>query len=130
MPKPSFPDGRLFHLFAGAQAPSATVRDIDLLLADDILPLVAIGEEAARYPEAEIAAIFAHLTRGWRRRKAAIKPLHPLLYLITPFAPPPKRGVVHGLFDKVNDARLRTTSDLRRLLRVREVEESFESAGL
>jgi hypothetical protein len=117
-------------LFAGAQAPSATLRDIDLLLADGILPLVAIGAEAAHYPEAEIAAVFAHLSRGWRRRKATVKPLHPLLYLTTPFAPPPKKGVVNGLFDKVNDARLRTTSDLRRLLRVREVEESFESAGL
>jgi hypothetical protein len=117
-------------LFAGAQAPSATVRDIDLLLADDILPLVAIGEEAARYPETEISAIFEHLSRGWHRRKAAVKPLQPLLFLTTPFTPPPKKGVVHGLFDKVNDARLRTASDLRRLLRVREVEESFESAGL
>lgn len=117
-------------LLAGVQAPSATVRDIDLLLADDILPLVAIGDGATRYPETEIAAIFEHLARGWRRRKVAVKPLRPLLCLTTPFAPPPKKGVVHGLFDKVNDARLRTTSDLRRLLRVREVEESFESAGL
>jgi hypothetical protein len=117
-------------LFAGEQAPAATIRDIDLLLADDILPLVAIGDEAARYPDVEIAAIFEHLARGWRRRKATVKPLHPLLYLTTPFSPPLKKGVVHGLFDKVNDARLRTTSDLRRLLRVREVEESFESAGL
>jgi hypothetical protein len=117
-------------LFAGTQAPEATNRDIDLLLAESILPLMAVSIEAGSYPEAEIAAIFEHLAQGWRRRKATVKPLHPLLYLTSPYAPPPKKGVVHGLFDKANDARLRATSDLRRLLRVREVEESFESAGL
>lgn len=117
-------------LIAGERAPSAIIRDIDLLLDNDVLPLVAIGEEAAGYVDGEITAVFEHLARGWRRKKATVKPLHPFLYLTTPFVPPPRKGVVHGLLDRVNDARLRTTSDLRRLLRVKEVEESFESAGL
>jgi hypothetical protein len=117
-------------LFAGEQPLSAGRADIDLLLDHDILPLVAIDESAVCYRDSEITQIFEYLASGWRRKKAFIKPLHPLLRLITPLAPPPRKGGVPGLFDKVNGARLRTTSDLRRLLRVREVEESFESAGL
>jgi hypothetical protein len=120
----------LSTLHAGDRAPGVTIQEIDFLLGENILPLVTINNETGRVTDNEIAAIFNHLGKSWRRKKATVKPLYPLLYLATPFSPPPKKGVVHGLFDKVNDARFRTTSDLRRLLRVREVEESFESAGL
>jgi hypothetical protein len=105
-------------------------RTIDLLLERKILPLLAVGAEAAHLSIAEVGGMFEHLARGWRRKRAVVKPLLPLLALTAPFAPPPRRGLVASLFDKAYDTQLRTTSDLRRLLRVREVVESFDSAGL
>lgn len=117
-------------LYMADREPELTRQQIDRLLANDILPLVAFNAGKDHFPAADIIVIFEHLAKSWQFRKASIKPLHPLLYLTTPFTPPARKGIVHSLFDRANDARLRTASDLRRLLRVREVEESFESAGL
>lgn len=110
--------------------PETTRANIDTLLERQILPLARVGPGAEHRPSAEIESIFEHLARGWRRKRAVVKPFLPLLGLTSPFAPPPRKGLVGSLFEKVDDARLRTTSDLRRLLRVKEVVESFESAGL
>jgi hypothetical protein len=117
-------------LYLTDREPGLTHQSIDMLIENDILPLVAFKSGLDHFPAAEIVTIFEHLAKSWRDRKASVKPLQPLLYLTTPFAPPASKGIVHSLFDRANDARLRTASDLRRLLRVREVEESFESAGL
>lgn len=117
-------------LYLTDREPELIRRQIDRLLEDDILPLVGFKAGMDQFPATEIVTIFEHLAKSWQGRKASVKPLQPLLYLTTPFAPPARKGIVHNLFDRANDARLRTASDLRRLLRVREVEESFESAGL
>lgn len=117
-------------LFAGIQPLTAICKDIDALLGLDILPLGAVDRAAARCPARDVAEFFEHLAAGWRRERVPVKPLHPLLRLTTPLALPPAKRGMQGLFDKVDGARLRTSSDLRRLLRVREVEESFASAGL
>lgn len=117
-------------LFAGIQSLTVARKDMDALLGQDILPLGAIDQADGRCPAGDIAAFFEHLAAGWRRKKVPVKPLHPLLRLTTPLVLPPAKRGMQGLFDKVDGARLRTSSDLRRLLRVREVEESFASAGL
>jgi hypothetical protein len=117
-------------LTAGEEPSCSTVAGIDALLAAEVLPLVTVSGRAAHYPKEEMAGIFTHLNAGWRRKKAVIKPLLPLIYLSTPLVPAASRGVVRGLIDIIDDRRLLATSDLRRLLRVKEVEESFESAGL
>lgn len=117
-------------LYLTDRDPGLMHQSIDMLLENDILPLVAFKAGVDHFPTAAIVTIFEHLAKSWQDRKASVKPLQPLLYLTTPFAPPARKGIVHSLFDRANDARLRTASDLRRLLRVREVEESFESAGL
>jgi hypothetical protein len=70
------------------------------------------------------------LSAGWRAKRALIKPLLPLIYLFTPLVPSSSPGAVRGFIDKFHDWRLLAASDLRRSLRVKEVEESFESAGL
>ena len=117
-------------LVAGEESPCSTVAGIDALLSAGVVPLVTVSGRAAHYPAEEIVAIFVHLDASWRKHKVTVKPLLPLLYLTTPLAPHSRRGVLRGFIDKVHDRRLLAASDLRRSLRVRQVEESFESAGL
>ena len=117
-------------LTAGEEPASSTLAGIDALLAADVLPLVTISGRAALLPQEDISAIFAHLNDGWRRQKAAIKPLLPLIYLSTPLVSASSRGVVRSFIDIIDDRRHLAASDLRRLLRVKEVEESYESSGL
>lgn len=117
-------------LVAGEEPSCSTVAGIDALLAAGVLPLVTLSSRAALYPADETAAVFSHLHAGWRGRKALIKPLLALIYLSTPFVPYAPRGAVAGFIDRIQDWRLLATSDLRRSLRVKQVEESFQSAGL
>ncbi|HEY6873805.1 MAG TPA: hypothetical protein VI298_13865 [Geobacteraceae bacterium] len=117
-------------LVAGEEPPCSTVAGIDALLAAGVVPLVTLSGRAAHYPAEEIAAIFAHLDAGWRKHKVTVKPLLPLAGITTPLADARPKGVLRGFIDKIHDRQLLVTSDLRRSLRVRQVEESFESAGL
>jgi hypothetical protein len=117
-------------LMAGEEPSCSTVAGIDALLAAEVVPLVTVSERAAFYPGEEIGAIFAHLSEGWRRRKVVTKPLMPLVYLTTPLAASSPKGILRGFIDKVHARRLLAASDFRRSLRVKQVEESFESAGL
>ncbi|HYS43995.1 MAG TPA: hypothetical protein VEM32_08450 [Geobacteraceae bacterium] len=117
-------------LVAGEEPSCSTVAGIDALLSAGIVPLVSLSGRAAHYPVDEVAAIFAHLDAGWRKHKVSMKPLLPLLYLTTPLGPHSRRGALRGFIDKIHDRQLLAASDLRRSLRVRQVEESFESAGL
>jgi len=117
-------------LMAGAEPSGSTIAGIDALLAAEVLPLLTLSGRAAQLPPRELYQTFAHLSTGWHRKKAVIKPLLPLIYLSTPFVPAAPRGVVRGFIDSIDDRRLLAASDLRRILRVKEVAESFESAGL
>jgi hypothetical protein len=102
---------------------------IDALLARDVVPLVTLAG-SKKIPSEEASKIFSHLKIGWRGRKAVIRPLLPLIYLTTPLVPASPKGVLRGFIDSIDDRRLLATSDLRRLLRVKEVEESYASSGL
>ncbi len=117
-------------LLAGEEPSCSTVAGIDALLAAGVLPLVTLSARAALYPADETAAVFAYLRDGWLAKKAVLKPLLPLIYLSTPLVPHARRGKVAGFIDKIHDWRLLAASDLRRSLRVRQVEESFQSSGL
>lgn len=117
-------------VFADGQSLSASLGEIDLLLDHGILPMVTVRHLRIAPESTTIGELFEYLFHAWQDKNASITPLQALLTLKTPFFPPSKKGRIQGLFDKVNEARLQTTSDLRRLLRVREIRESFESAGL
>ncbi len=122
--------GVLATVRVGEGPPRQLQADIDLLLARGVLPLLILTPAAARHEESEVAALFDHLRQGWRAAGAVIRPLQPLLQLTMPLvAQPPRRGIA-GLLERFQDAQLRAAADLRRQLRVREVEQSFESAGL
>jgi hypothetical protein len=124
-----FPRWSVFSSISPAQEPESAMTQIDALLAEEIVPLVTLSEEIDRTPH-EVVRIFEHLAAGYARAGVALQPLRALLHLATPFATSPPRRGLGALIDRVEDARLRTSCDLRRHLRVRRTEESFESAGL
>jgi hypothetical protein len=117
-------------LTAGVAPAQATIAAIDALLAHDVIPLVSLSDGAVQWKPSEAEKVYVHLNSGWRHHKAAIKPLLPLIQLVTPLVPAQSRGVLRGFIDLIDDRRLLATSDLRRVLRVKEVEESYASSGL
>ena len=128
---PVFPRWAVVSTLKAGEEPScSTICGIDSLLAAGIAPLVEISARAARYPAEEISAVFEYLAIEWRKHRVIIKPLLPLVNLATPLTFPKPRGVLKGLIEKIQDRKLLATGDLRRSLRVRQVEESFKSSGL
>lgn len=117
-------------LTVGEEACCSTVSGIDMLLKKGIIPLAAVSARAERYPREEIEAVFVHLAEGFKKRKVTTIPLLPLFPATTPLVPAKTGGVLKGFINKLQDRRLLAASDLRRSLRVKQVEESFESAGL
>lgn len=117
-------------LTAGAEPPCSTMAGIDALLHAGVAPLVTLSGRSAHYPAEDIARIFNHLEAGWRKRKVLTKPLLPLIYLLTPLVAKSPRTGLRGFIDSIEERRLLATSDLRRILRVKEVADSFDSAGL
>ena len=126
-----FPRWSVVSTLTAGEAPScSTMAGIDALLAMEVVPLLTLSGSGPHRAAEELSEVFAHLAGGWRRKKAAIKPLLPLIHLSTPFVQSAPRGGVRGFIDSIDERRLLATSDLRRILRVKEVEESFTSAGL
>jgi hypothetical protein len=117
-------------LEAGDEPADATLAQIDALLAAEVVPLVTLTDRATALSADAISKIFHHLTLSWRKHKAVIKPLTPLIYLCTPLVQSVPRGVLHGFISAIDDRRLLATSDLRRVLRVKEAEQSYASSGL
>lgn len=103
-------------------------EEINRLAALGILPIVRLVHRNNLDVE-EVASLYRYLLQTWRRNGAVLRPLHPLLSLVTPLSEPSRTGL-SGLLDRADRAWLRTTGDLRRLLRVRPVAQSYESAGL
>lgn len=100
------------------------------LLQRGIIPLVDLQGVSPEVPDTVLEAAFKELSHSWQNHKASLSPLYPLLELTTPLVPPPKLHGLGGLIKRMDDVRQRTGLDLRRLLRVRGVADSFESAGL
>ena len=73
---------------------------------------------------------FAFLAAEWRRHRVPLKPILPLLRLVTPFVFAEPAGFLRNAIDKLQDRRILASSDLRRHLRTSDAEASFESAGL
>ena len=103
---------------------------IDDLLARKIVPLPEISPRVAGDKVSVVGTILRHFVAAWRHHRVAIAPLQPFIVLTTPLVMARPEGILRGFIDRLRDRQLVAAADLRRTLRVRQVEESFESAGL
>lgn len=128
--KEIFPGCVVSTLTVGEEACCSTVSAIDALLKRDILPIVEVSPRAGEYLREEIQGVFSHLAESLKRRKQTARPFLPLMALVSPLSPAKRKGILSGFMDKLSDTKRLAASDLRRSLRVRQIEESYESSGL
>ncbi|MBT1073598.1 hypothetical protein [Pelotalea chapellei] len=102
-----------------------SVRAIDSLLADHILPLVQFSGQNTEVQ----SSVSHHLAEGWQRHHVVIQPLLPLIQLTTPLTPG-EQGRFRGLLNRIIERHDLVRSDLHRHLRVKHPEDSLDSAGL
>ena len=117
-------------LLAGEESPESTMKGIEALLDDGIVPLVALAETAADVAPDILAAIFAHLAAGWKEYHVPVQPFLPIINFMTPLTPKEPSGAFRGMIDRFHDRRRLAASDLRRRLRLKIVEDSMDSAAL
>ncbi|OGW35282.1 MAG: hypothetical protein A2X58_03690 [Nitrospirae bacterium GWC2_56_14] len=113
----------------GAEPLDATIDLIDALLADGVVPLAILSGERSGKTE-EISAELRHLTAGWKANHVTIKPLVPLIAVMTPLVPTEQTGLLRGFIDRLEERRLLAAADLRRHLRVNMNQDSLDSAAL
>ncbi|SNB45120.1 hypothetical protein [Geobacter sp. DSM 9736] len=117
-------------LLFGPEPADSTMKGIDTLLKEGIVPLPAIAWSESGAASEGIEAALKHLACGWKSHDVTIKPLIPLIRYTTPLIPLEQPGLFRGLIDKLQDRRHLAASDLRRHLRVQAAENSLDSAGL
>ena len=110
--------------------PSQNQQLLKILLQRGIIPLIDLQQVSPEESDKVLEAAFNQLLHSWQNHRVPLSPLYPLLESTTPLIPPPRPHGIGGLIKRMDDARQRTGLDLRRLLRVRGVADSFESAGL
>lgn len=115
---------------AGEVAPEIVVREIDALLKEGIMPLVAVSGQTVAGSHDRMDYIFRHLAAGWKRFDVPLKPYLPLISHMTPLVSKKQAGMLRNLIDKFQDRQQLVASDLRRHLRVSQVEDSLDSAAL
>ncbi|HEY4745489.1 MAG TPA: hypothetical protein VIH45_12570 [Desulfuromonadaceae bacterium] len=103
---------------------------IDSLLAAGVVPLptVTTGTEVLDRDAAGVT--YEYLLAAWQRHEVLIKPLLPLIRLVTPLDSAEPAGFLRSVINRIQDRHHLATSDLRRHLRTSGAEASFESAGL
>jgi hypothetical protein len=107
------------------------MRDaIDRLLAIGIVPLPAMVNSTVSLKTDEVAATFDYLKSAWQRHEIPLRPLLPLVRLMTPLEISAPVGYIRTVINRLQDRHVLATSDLRRHLRTSGAEASFESAGL
>ena len=108
-----------------------TVRaNIHELIGSGVIPLLEISRDDSGLSADEFRSLFEYLAAEWHGKHVPLKPIMPLLRLITPFVIAESSGFLRGVIEKLQDRHVLATSDLRRHLRTSGAEASFESAGL
>lgn len=126
-----FPRWSVVYSMASAHRSTHEVHDrISLSLANGAIPLLKSGGSNGLWSHEETKEVFTFLADGWRRHRVPLKPVMPLLRLVTPFVFAEADGFLRNVIDKLQDRRILAASDLRRHLRTAGAEASFESAGL
>ncbi|WP_305042461.1 hypothetical protein [Geoalkalibacter sp.] len=125
-----FPRWAVVARLRWSSVPQVMAAAAEELLRRQILPLAGLDASCAPADQERIEEVFLGLADAWRRAGVSLRPLLPLIEQTTPLTRRAPRSLVGNLLGRAEDARLRAGSDLRRLLRVRQVEQSFDSAGL
>lgn len=126
-----FPRWSVVYSMATTHTSTQEVHDrISLSLASGVIPLLRTGGSNGLWNPEETKDAFAFLAAEWRRHRVPLKPILPLLRLVTPFVFAEPAGFLRNAIDKLQDRRILASSDLRRHLRTSGAEASFESAGL
>jgi hypothetical protein len=103
---------------------------IDNLLSNGIIPLLNMPDQISAEAREDVIALFGYIADAWQRYEVPLKPLLPLIELTTPLESNKGGGFLRSAIDMFHDKRMLATSDLRRHLRTKEAEASFESSGL
>lgn len=114
----------------GTAPPAAAMAGIDALLGEGVVPLVKFASPAVGYSPGDVAAVLDHLVTGWERNAVPLGIFLPLISVMTPLVSAKPAGRFQGLVDRFRDRRQLAESDIRRHLRVRQAEDSLDSAGL
>lgn len=117
-------------ILVGQSTPQLVRGSIDELLRSNVIPLLDFAGKSDSWSKEEIGDSFRYIAAKWRHDRVLLKSVMPLLRLTTPFVLAEKAGYLRDVIDKLEDRRILATSDLRRHLRTRGAEASFESAGL
>ncbi len=126
-----FPHWSVVYSMASAHSSTHEVHDrISLSLASRVIPLLSTTGRDSLWNHEETKDAFTFLAAEWRRHRVPLKPIMPLLRLVTPFVFAEPAGFLRNAIDKLQDRRILAASDLRRHLRTSGAEASFESAGL
>ncbi|MDD2898306.1 MAG: hypothetical protein PHI31_06295 [Desulfuromonadaceae bacterium] len=114
----------------GQCTPRAVHERIGELLRNGIIPLLDAARKNVTWNEQTVIACYRFIAAEWHRHRVPLKSIVPLLRLTTPFVLAQKTGYLRDVIEKLDDRRILAASDLRRHLRTRDAEASFESAGL
>jgi hypothetical protein len=114
----------------GGEAPAVAMARIDGLLAEGVVPLVRVSPRGTGHAPGGLEAIFEHLVAGWERSAVPVATYLPLISATTPLVVTKRAGLFQGIVDRFRDRRQLAESDIRRHLRVRQAEDSLDSAGL
>ncbi|MDU0458502.1 MAG: hypothetical protein RW306_07165 [Geobacteraceae bacterium] len=126
-----FPRWSVVNSLTMAHTSRHEVHDrINLSLANGVIPILRTDDRDGMWNIEDTKDAFAFLAAGWHRHRVPLKPVVPLLRLVTPFVFAEADGFLRNVIDKLKDRRILAASDLRRHLRTAGAEASFESAGL
>lgn len=126
-----FPSWSVVALLPAGKVPvRESMAAIDQLLAAGVVPLPRLSPPADAEGEERLLQAVSHLLGQLQRCRVSWKPLLPIFEILLPVAAPRPKRVAGGLLERFHVSASRATADLRRLLRTRAVEDSFESAGL
>jgi len=126
-----FPRWSVVYSMATAHTSTQEVHDrISLMLASGVIPLLRTDSNGGLWNPEDTKNAFVFLAAEWRRHRVPLKPIVPLLRLVTPFVFAEPAGFLRNAIEKLQDRRILASSDLRRHLRTSGAEASFESAGL
>ena len=114
----------------GAEDPAATMASIDALLGVGVVPLVRLSPEAVSHSLLDTERVLEHLVASWERSSVPMAIYLPLITAMTPLVATKPVGFFQGLVDRFRDKQQLAGSDIRRHLRVCQVEDSLDSAGL